>query len=207
MERFVEDYKFTACSGLIRWYHDKYINGDVLIVPNSPAPTSFSTDTLTPMASPCRGGGSGLRQQAHSTPTTPSSSSAPSSLAAAPSLPYTLLLAFSLTHCSQKMGLPGAGVLLPAAVAAANAADVASAAAAAADGGGKEEDNGGGDTEDQLEATEAAEAERELLAQQQQQKPTQKPPSTKHQQQQIPFDWQTFFQYYHMAVRRDYVEV
>ncbi len=207
MERFVEDYKFTACSGLIRWYHDKYINGDVLIVPNSPAPTSFSTDTLTPMASPCRGGGSGLRQQAHSTPTTPSSSSAPSSLAAVPSLPYTLLLAFSLTHCSQKMGLPGAGVLLPAAVAAANAADVASAAAAAADGGGKEEDNGGGDTEDQLEATEAAEAERELLAQQQQQKPTQKPPSTKHQQQQIPFDWQTFFQYYHMAVRRDYVEV
>ncbi len=207
MERFVEDYKFTACSGLIRWYHDKYINGDVLIVPNSPAPTSFSTDTLTPMASPCRGGGSGLRQQAHSTPTTPSSSSAPSSLAAAPSLPYTLLLAFSLTHCSQKMGLPGAGVLLPAAVAAANAADVASAAAAAADGGGKEEDNGGGDTEDQLEATEAAEAERELLAQQQQQKPTHKPPSTKHQQQQIPFDWQTFFQYYHMAVRRDYVEV
>ncbi len=128
MDRFIEDYKFTACSGLVRWFYDKHVRGEVVTVAYSDGPEapqsgsfaqvyvisstpSFSTDALPP-PSPLRqrlSNASGGRYP-QSTPATPSPAS--SSGGGGPSLPYALLLAFSLAHCSQKMGLEGAGAIL-----------------------------------------------------------------------------------------------
>ncbi len=182
MERFVDDYKFTACAGLIRWFYHRYLRGQVQSHHQARHQHQHQPGSLDLLPLPRPGMRNGIRPS-QSTPTTPDvSSEAP--------LPCALLLAFALSHCAHKLGMPAAATLLF----------------------NKEEEEDDDDRDkdkDQLSGKEEAVSggeDTQLLEPTAHAKP-QHPRKQQQQQQHTSLDWQTFFQYYHMAVRRERAEV